>query len=106
MEKEEGKEHLQNKDKSCKCHKMLSFRMIWMMLDYIGWMQTLHENDARKIYQGMNGGNDFKHRKGYKILAREPRWANLRDDGLNHAGNVPRNVSRRTPDNSSLGNSV
>ncbi|KAF6165662.1 hypothetical protein GIB67_012559 [Kingdonia uniflora] len=31
------------------------------------------ENDAHKIYQGMNGGNDFKHREAYKILAREPR---------------------------------
>ncbi|KAF6168990.1 hypothetical protein GIB67_038487 [Kingdonia uniflora] len=65
-----------------------------------------YENDAHKIYQGLNGGNDFKHRKAYTILAREPRWANLRDDGLNHAGNVPRNVARRTSDNSSSGNSV
>ncbi|KAF6146296.1 hypothetical protein GIB67_008180 [Kingdonia uniflora] len=64
------------------------------------------ENDAHKIYQGLNGGNDFKHREAYKILAREPRWANLRDDGLNHAGNIPRNVARRTSDNSSPGNSV
>ncbi|KAF6135257.1 hypothetical protein GIB67_028045 [Kingdonia uniflora] len=38
------------------------------------------ENNALKIYQGMNGGNDFKHREAYKILVREPRWANLRDD--------------------------
>ncbi|KAF6159740.1 hypothetical protein GIB67_029998 [Kingdonia uniflora] len=38
--------------------------------------------------------------------AREPRWANLRDDGLNHAGNIPRNVARKTLDNSSPGNSV
>ncbi|KAF6148804.1 hypothetical protein GIB67_038137, partial [Kingdonia uniflora] len=64
------------------------------------------ENDAHKIYKGLNGGNDFKHREAYKILAREPRWANLRDDGLNHAVNIPRNVARRTSDNSSPGNSV
>ncbi|KAF6134090.1 hypothetical protein GIB67_035644, partial [Kingdonia uniflora] len=64
------------------------------------------ENDAHKIYKGLNGGNDFKHRKAYKILARELRWANLRDDGLNHAVNIPRNVARRTSDNSSPGNSV
>ncbi|KAF6168694.1 hypothetical protein GIB67_026580 [Kingdonia uniflora] len=64
------------------------------------------ENDAHKIYQGLNGGNNFKHREAYKILAREPRWANLRDDGLNYAGNVLRNVARRTFDNSSSGNSV
>ncbi|KAF6172432.1 hypothetical protein GIB67_006945, partial [Kingdonia uniflora] len=64
------------------------------------------ENDAYKIYQILNGGNDFKHHEAYKILAREPRWDNLRDDGLNHAGNVPRNVTRRTLDNSSPGNSV
>ncbi|KAF6167675.1 hypothetical protein GIB67_033177 [Kingdonia uniflora] len=64
------------------------------------------ENDTHKIYQGLNGGNDFKHCEAYKILAREPRWANLRDDGLNHVGNVPKNVVRRTSDNSSLRNSV
>ncbi|KAF6154314.1 hypothetical protein GIB67_026770 [Kingdonia uniflora] len=64
-----------------------------------------HENDAYKIYKGLNDGNDFKHREAYKILAREPRWANLRDDGLNHAVNIPRNVARRTSNNSSLGNS-
>ncbi|KAF6176906.1 hypothetical protein GIB67_030589, partial [Kingdonia uniflora] len=64
------------------------------------------ENDAHKIYQGLNGGNDFKYRETYKILAREPRWANLRDVGLNHAGNVPRNIVKRTLDNSSLRNSV
>ncbi|KAF6170042.1 hypothetical protein GIB67_042847, partial [Kingdonia uniflora] len=64
------------------------------------------ENDAHKIYKGLNGGNDFKHRETYKILAREPRWANLRDDGLNHEVNIPRNVTRRTSDNSSPGNSV
>ncbi|KAF6147151.1 hypothetical protein GIB67_036870, partial [Kingdonia uniflora] len=65
------------------------------------------ENDAHKIYKCLNGGNnDFKHREAYKILAREPRWANLRDDGWNHAVNIPRNVARRTSDNSSLGNSV
>ncbi|KAF6161344.1 hypothetical protein GIB67_009231 [Kingdonia uniflora] len=64
------------------------------------------ENDAHKIYQGLNGGNDFKHREAYKILAREPRWANLRDDGLNHAVNIPRNVARRTSDNSFSGNSI
>ncbi|KAF6169244.1 hypothetical protein GIB67_013674, partial [Kingdonia uniflora] len=64
------------------------------------------ENDAHKIYQGLNGDNDFKHREAYKILAREPRWANLRDNGLNYAGNIARNVARRTSDNSSPGNSV
>ncbi|KAF6145816.1 hypothetical protein GIB67_028811 [Kingdonia uniflora] len=64
------------------------------------------ENDTHKIYKGLNGGNNFKHREAYKILAREPRWANLRDDGLNHAVNIPRNVARRTSDNSSPGNSV
>ncbi|KAF6157001.1 hypothetical protein GIB67_039762 [Kingdonia uniflora] len=64
------------------------------------------KNDAHKIYKGLNGGNDFKHREAYKILAREPRWANLRDNGLNHAVNIPRNVARRTSDNSSPGNSV
>ncbi|KAF6149305.1 hypothetical protein GIB67_026161 [Kingdonia uniflora] len=64
------------------------------------------ENDAHKIYQGMNGGNDFKYCEVYNILAREPRWANLRDDGLNHAGNAPRYVPRRTSDNFSSGNSV
>ncbi|KAF6168301.1 hypothetical protein GIB67_018141 [Kingdonia uniflora] len=64
------------------------------------------ENDAHKIYQGLNGENDFKRREAYKILAQKPRWDNLRDDGLNHAVNIPRNVVRRTSDNSSLGNSV
>ncbi|KAF6150061.1 hypothetical protein GIB67_002843 [Kingdonia uniflora] len=64
------------------------------------------ENNAHKIYQGLNGGNDFKHREAYKIMARKPRWANLRDDGLNHARNIPRNVARRSSDNSSLGNLV
>ncbi|KAF6170287.1 hypothetical protein GIB67_042977, partial [Kingdonia uniflora] len=57
------------------------------------------ENDVHKIYQGLNGDNDFKHREAYKILARESRWANLRDDGLNHAGNVPRNIARSISDN-------
>ncbi|KAF6167512.1 hypothetical protein GIB67_031713 [Kingdonia uniflora] len=78
------------------------------MLSFKGipyWMAP-KENDAHKIYQGLNGDNDFKHRKAYKIFAREPRWANLRDDVLNHAGNIPRNVVRRTSDNSSPGNSV
>ncbi|KAF6159058.1 hypothetical protein GIB67_032675 [Kingdonia uniflora] len=64
------------------------------------------KNDPHKLYRGLNGGNDFKHRKMYKILVRKPRWANLRDDGLNHAGNVPRNVARRTSDNFSSRNSV
>ncbi|KAF6147931.1 hypothetical protein GIB67_023287 [Kingdonia uniflora] len=64
------------------------------------------ENDGHKIYQGMNGGNDFKHCEAYRVLARELRWANLKDDGLNHAGNVPRNVARRSSHNSSPGNSV
>ncbi|KAF6166460.1 hypothetical protein GIB67_038197 [Kingdonia uniflora] len=71
------------------------------------WVDQISvENDAHKIYKGLNGGNDFKHREAYKILAREPRWANLRDDGLNHAVNIPRNVARRTSDNSSPRNSV
>ncbi|KAF6169211.1 hypothetical protein GIB67_013641 [Kingdonia uniflora] len=64
------------------------------------------ENDAHKIYKGLNGGNDFKHHEAYKILARESRWANLRDDGLNHTVNIPRNVARGTSDNFSSGNSV
>ncbi|KAF6142091.1 hypothetical protein GIB67_037009 [Kingdonia uniflora] len=64
------------------------------------------ENDVHKIYQGLNGGNDFKHRETYKILARESRWANLMDDGLNHAVNRPQNVARRTSDNFSPRNSV
>ncbi|KAF6162169.1 hypothetical protein GIB67_008298 [Kingdonia uniflora] len=63
-------------------------------------------NDAHKIYQGLNDGNDFKHREAYNILAREPLWDNIRDDELNHAGNIPRNVARRTSDNSSPGSSV
>ncbi|KAF6159674.1 hypothetical protein GIB67_029932 [Kingdonia uniflora] len=54
----------------------------------------------------MNGGNNFKHREAYKILGRGPRWANLRDDGLNHAENVPRNIARGTSYNSSSGNSI
>ncbi|KAF6148495.1 hypothetical protein GIB67_042454 [Kingdonia uniflora] len=62
------------------------------------------ENDAHKIYQGLNGGNDFKHREPYKILAREPRWANQKDDGLKHGVNIPRNIARRTSDNSSSEN--
>ncbi|KAF6137359.1 hypothetical protein GIB67_036396 [Kingdonia uniflora] len=71
------------------------------------WVDQISvENDAHKIYQGLNDSNDFKHREAYKILAREPRWANLRDDGLNHAVNIPKNVVRRTSDNSSPGNSV
>ncbi|KAF6155431.1 hypothetical protein GIB67_019957 [Kingdonia uniflora] len=64
------------------------------------------ENDVHKIDKCLNGDNDFKHCEAYKILAREPRWANLRDDGLNHAVNIPRNVARRTSDNSFSGNSV
>ncbi|KAF6136264.1 hypothetical protein GIB67_042749 [Kingdonia uniflora] len=64
------------------------------------------KNDAHKIYHGLNGDNDFKYREAYKILAREPRWANLNDDGLNHAGNVPRNIVRRASRNSSPGNPV
>ncbi|KAF6158954.1 hypothetical protein GIB67_042035 [Kingdonia uniflora] len=47
-----------------------------------------------------------KNCEAHKILARELRWANLRDDGLNHAGNIPRNVARRASGNSSPGNSV
>ncbi|KAF6174986.1 hypothetical protein GIB67_026474 [Kingdonia uniflora] len=71
------------------------------------WVDQISvENDAHKIYKGLNDGNDFKHREAYKILAREQRWTNLRDDGLNHAVNIPRNVARRTSDNSSLGKSV
>ncbi|KAF6174916.1 hypothetical protein GIB67_026404 [Kingdonia uniflora] len=64
------------------------------------------ENDAHKIYQGLNGSNDFIHREAYKIFVQKPRWANLNDNGLNHAGNVPRNVARRTSHNSSPGNLV
>ncbi|KAF6140158.1 hypothetical protein GIB67_028964 [Kingdonia uniflora] len=64
------------------------------------------ENDVHKIYKGLNGSNSFKHHEAYKILAREPRWANIRDDGLNHAVNIPRNVARRISDYSSPGNSV
>ncbi|KAF6161480.1 hypothetical protein GIB67_009359 [Kingdonia uniflora] len=64
------------------------------------------ENDTHKINQGFNGGNDFQHREVYMILARETRWANLRDDGLNHAVNIPRNIARRTSDNSSPRNLV
>ncbi|KAF6156357.1 hypothetical protein GIB67_031478, partial [Kingdonia uniflora] len=64
------------------------------------------KNDAHKIYQGLNGGNNFKHYEAYKILAREPRWANLRDNGLNHAGNVPRNGTMRTSNNSFSRSSV
>ncbi|KAF6139884.1 hypothetical protein GIB67_009731 [Kingdonia uniflora] len=71
-----------------------------------GKMEEDWKNDAHKIYQGLNDDNDFKHREVYKILAREPRWANLWDDGLNHAENIPRNVARRTSDNSSPRNSV
>ncbi|KAF6134998.1 hypothetical protein GIB67_014047 [Kingdonia uniflora] len=70
-------------------------------------MPLMHnENDVHKIFKGLNGGNNFKHREAYKILAREPRWANLRNNGLNHAVNIPRNVARRTSGNSSPGNSV
>ncbi|KAF6146553.1 hypothetical protein GIB67_008839 [Kingdonia uniflora] len=140
-EKEERKEHPQNKEQAFKCQKMLSFWTRRMMLECIGRTQTLHvsqgsrqqllskqmaaqrrltlplaetlsaphddqENDAHKIYKGLNGGNDFKHHEAYKILAREPRWANLRDDGLNYAVNIPRNVVRRTSDYSSPGKSV
>ncbi|KAF6138119.1 hypothetical protein GIB67_033533 [Kingdonia uniflora] len=64
------------------------------------------ENDAHKIYKGLNGGNDFKQREAYKILTLEPRWANLRDDGLNRTVNIPKNIAKRTSDNSSPGNSV
>ncbi|KAF6165794.1 hypothetical protein GIB67_012691 [Kingdonia uniflora] len=71
-----------------------------------GKIEEDRENNAHKIYQSLNGDNDFKHCEAYMILARESRWANLRDDGLNHAGNIPRNVARRTSDNSSMGNSV
>ncbi|KAF6157378.1 hypothetical protein GIB67_004316 [Kingdonia uniflora] len=71
------------------------------------WVDQISvENDEHKIYKGLNDGNDFKHREAYKILAREPRWANLRDDGLNHTVNIPRNVARKTSGNSSPGNSV
>ncbi|KAF6157812.1 hypothetical protein GIB67_038280, partial [Kingdonia uniflora] len=38
-----------------------------------GKIEEDRENDAHKIYKGLNGGNDFKHREAYKILAREPR---------------------------------
>ncbi|KAF6139005.1 hypothetical protein GIB67_010731 [Kingdonia uniflora] len=109
-EKEERKEHQQNKDKSVQVPEDVEFLdetddggLHWTETDF---MCLARENDAHKIYQGLNDGNDFKHREAYKILAREPRWANLRDDGLNHAGNIPRNVVRRISDNSSPGNSV
>ncbi|KAF6147411.1 hypothetical protein GIB67_016768 [Kingdonia uniflora] len=61
-----------------------------------GKIEEDRESDAHKIYKGLNGGNDFKHREAYKILMREPRWANLRDNRLNHAVNIPRNAVRRT----------
>ncbi|KAF6147290.1 hypothetical protein GIB67_009773 [Kingdonia uniflora] len=67
---------------------------------------TCLENGAHKIHQGMNGSNDFKHPEAYKSLAQKSRWTNLRDDGLNHAGNLPRNIAKRISDNSSLGNPV
>ncbi|KAF6138855.1 hypothetical protein GIB67_018586 [Kingdonia uniflora] len=54
----------------------------------------------------MNGGNNFKHREAYNILAREPRWASLKDNGLNHTGNLPKNVASKTLHNSSPGNST
>ncbi|KAF6154034.1 hypothetical protein GIB67_026688 [Kingdonia uniflora] len=79
--------------------------MHWTEADFT-CLARAWENDAHKIYQGLNGGNDFKHREAYKILAQKPQWANLRDDGLNHAVKIPRNVARRTSDNSSPGNSV
>ncbi|KAF6165106.1 hypothetical protein GIB67_000690, partial [Kingdonia uniflora] len=71
-----------------------------------GKIEEDRENDAHKIYKGLNGSNDFKHREVYTILAWEPRWANLREDGLNHAVNMPRNMARRTSNYSSPGNSV
>ncbi|KAF6135593.1 hypothetical protein GIB67_015446 [Kingdonia uniflora] len=71
-----------------------------------GKIEEDRENDAHKIYKGLNGGNDFKHREAYKILAQEPRWANLRDDRLNHAVNIPRNVVRIRSYYSFPGNSV
>ncbi|KAF6159495.1 hypothetical protein GIB67_032266 [Kingdonia uniflora] len=71
-----------------------------------GKIEENRKNDAHKIYKSLNGGNDLKHREAYKILVREPRWANLRDDELNHAVNIPRNVAIKTSDNSSPGNSV
>ncbi|KAF6157733.1 hypothetical protein GIB67_037306 [Kingdonia uniflora] len=64
------------------------------------------KTDKDRIYQGLYGGNDFKHREAYMILAQKLQWANLKDDGLNHAVNIPRNVVRRISDNSSPGNSV
>ncbi|KAF6172373.1 hypothetical protein GIB67_022596 [Kingdonia uniflora] len=68
--------------------------------------QILVENDAHKIYKVLNGGNDFKHSEAYMIMAWEPRWANRRDDRLNRPVNIPRNVARRTLENSSPTNSV
>ncbi|KAF6169053.1 hypothetical protein GIB67_038550 [Kingdonia uniflora] len=80
-------------------------RMHWTDADFT-YLARAWENGAHKIFKGLNGGNDFKHHKAYKILVREPRWANLRDDGLNHAVNIPRNMAKRTSDNSSPENSV
>ncbi|KAF6176449.1 hypothetical protein GIB67_010086 [Kingdonia uniflora] len=80
-------------------------RMHWTDADFT-YLARVWENNAHKIYKGLNSGNDFKHREAYKILAREPRWANLRDNGLNHAVNIPRNVARKTSNNFSLGNLV
>ncbi|KAF6169819.1 hypothetical protein GIB67_034211 [Kingdonia uniflora] len=77
----------------------------WTEADFT-YLAMAWKNDAHKICQGLNDDNNFNHREAYKILAREPRWANLRDDGLNHAGNIPRNVARRTSNNSSPENSV
>ncbi|KAF6166723.1 hypothetical protein GIB67_005599 [Kingdonia uniflora] len=79
--------------------------MHWIEADFT-YLARKWENDAHKIYQSLNGSNDFKYREVYTILARESRRANLRDDGLNHAVNKPRNIARRTSDNSSQGNSV
>ncbi|KAF6146423.1 hypothetical protein GIB67_037723 [Kingdonia uniflora] len=33
-----------------------------------GKIEEDRKNDAHKIYQGLNDGNDFKHREAYKIL--------------------------------------
>ncbi|KAF6176107.1 hypothetical protein GIB67_000201 [Kingdonia uniflora] len=77
-----------------------------MQIDSIYHQLYAHEKDAHKIYQGINGDNDFKDRKTYKILTREQRRANLKDDRLNHVESITINIARRTSHNSSLGNSV
>ncbi|KAF6150412.1 hypothetical protein GIB67_034111 [Kingdonia uniflora] len=59
-------------------------------------------NSQCVAYKRIVAQERFRH---YSGKTEEDR-ANLRDDGLNYAGNIPRNVARRTSDNSFLGNSV